>query len=372
MGGIYATLHREKRYFREKLSEFDVSCHAGLHPEAERCYPDYSLLNGSVSHHVTHAMRGCIRKCCFCGVWKIEPETRYKGREELVQEIVTVGKNKVIFFDNNFLANRNIKAILGGLADLRVNGKPVAFECQSGLDGRLLVKDPNLSVLLQQCHFRNLRIAWDNSLSDHTSIEAQIACLTEAGYRPKDLSVFMIYNFDTPYETMLKKLDYCVRWGVQVSDCRYRPLDSTFDRYDAAKYRKGQTSVDYYIHSDAGWTDQLIRTFRKKVRQHNIWVRYAKDRATQYDYRMERWSRIHTTLKFFKMGRPPRLDRIENSPTWQHRIQLLSRIKDYYQKRSMNSLNFSTLRKPELDAEITRIIREIQLSDPAPPRRANP
>lgn len=359
LGGIYATLHHNKKNFKEKLQLYNVRYHVGLHSEAEKHYPDYSLLNGNVDHHVTHTMRGCIRKCSFCGVWKIEPKRIYKTSEELIKEIKSVGKNKVIFFDNNFLANKNIKEILTDLGELRVNSKPVSFECQSGFDGRLLENDPELAVLMKKAHFHNVRIAWDNSISDSSSIKNQLNCLASAGYNSKDVFVFMIYNYDIPYEKMLKKLDYCKKWGVQIADCRYRPLNSVKDDYNPGKFRSGQTKEDYYIHTDGGWTDQKIRDFRRKVRQHNIWVRYAKDKCLAYDKRMEKWSSIHTTFKYFHMGRPPQLEVIEKSPTWKRRLQLMCRVKNYYKKNGLNSLDFSCLTKSVIDEELGRILKSI-------------
>ncbi|MHC4477705.1 MAG: radical SAM protein [Planctomycetota bacterium] len=361
VGGIYATLHHKRKDFKDKLRRYEAKCYVGLHKRAEKHYPDYSLLNGSIDHHVTHAMRGCIRKCAFCGVWKIEPKRDYKTSRDLIEEIKAVRKNRVIFFDNNFLANKNIKRILSDLVNLRVNGKPVTFECQSGFDGRLLEKKPELAVLLRKAHFRNVRIAWDNSVSDYTSIKRQVRHLEKAGYTPKDISVFMIYNFDIRYEEMLRKLSYCRRLGVQITDCRYRPLGSVRDGYDPSKYRTGQTEDDYYIHTRAGWTDKKIRDFRKRVRQHNIWVRYARDKGLAYDYNMEKWSRIHTTFKYFHMGRPPKLEFIEKSPTWQRRIGMLKRVKKDYQKHNLNSLDFSCSTYGKIDDRLKRIIRKLDL-----------
>lgn len=360
LGGIYATLHHERPEFKERAKRHRVRVHVGLHKEAERYCPDYSFLNGGVNHHVTHSTRGCIRKCPFCGVWRIEPTIQHKSSHQLLNEIKAVGRNRVIFFDNNFLANRDIRNILKDLAGLTLNGRSVVFECQSGLDGRLLERDPELATLLRNANFRNIRIAWDNSLSDHASVARQLAYLTDAGYRASDISVFMIYNYDTPYETMLKKLGYCEKWEVQIADCRYRPLDSTFDHYDGNKFRQGQTEADYYIHTSGGWTDGKIRAFRKKVRQHNIWVRYAKDRGAAYDYRMEKWSRIHTTFKFFKLGRPPQLDVIEHSLTWQRRIHLLNAIRGHYRRHNMNSLDFSQLSMRELDERLWKLTTETE------------
>jgi len=363
LGGIYATLHHDRKYFRENLEQYKAVCHVGLHSKAEEFYPDYSLLNGSIDHHVTHAMRGCVRRCTFCGVWKIEPKLYYKTSEELISEIKTVAKNKVIFFDNNFLANKHIKQILSDLIDLNVNGKPMWFECQSGLDGRLLERDPEIAQILRSAHFHNLRIAWDNSLSDFSSIKRQLGYLQEAGYRPQNIFVFMIYNYDIPYEKMLKKLAHCEKWGVQIADCRYRPLDALKDNYNPRKYRVGQTEDDYYIHTKGGWTDKKIRDFRKKVRQHNIWIRYAKDKGLAYDKRMEKWSSIHTTFKYFHLGRPPQLEIIEKSPTRKKRIVMLNKVRNYYRKNNLNSLDFNGLAMKQIDKKLNSILKSIMTSD---------
>ena len=362
VGGIYATLHHKRKDFKERIRQYDVEPYVGLYKKAEGHYPNYSLLRGNVDHHVTHAMRGCPRNCKFCGVWRIEPERHDKKPEELIREIGKIGKNKVIFFDNNFLANRNIEQILPGLVDLKVNGRPVTFECQSGFDGRLLEMKPELAELLKKARFQNVRIAWDNSLSDRWSVKRQLDWLVQAGYKAKDISVFMIYNFDISYEAMLRKVDYCGKWGVQITDCRYRPLDSAEDNYKPAKFKTGQTAEDYYIHEKAKWTDKKIRDFRKRVRQHNIWIRYARDKGLAYDKRMERWSAIHNTFKFFRMGRPPQLEVIEESPAWTRRVKMMNRVKGYYRKNSLNSLDFSTFTKKIVDEELRSILCRIDLA----------
>ena len=170
----------------------------------------------------------------------------------------------------------------------------------------------------------------------------------------------MIYNHDIPYEKMLKKIEHCAKWGVQIADCRYRPLDALKDDYNPGKHKTGQTEDDYYIHTKGGWSDQKIRDFRKRVRQHNIWIRYAKDKGLAYDHRMEKWSAIHTTLKYFHMGRPPQLEVIEKSPTWKQRIQMLNMVRSYYRKNNLSSLDFSAKRLGDIDAALQKILRTIE------------
>ena len=161
---------------------------------------------------------------------------------------------------------------------------------------------------------------------------------------------------------MLKKLDYCKKLGVQIADRRYRPLDALKDDYNPGKYRVGQTEDDYYIHTKSGWTDTKIRDFRKRVRQHNIWIRYAKDKGLAYDNRMEKWSRIHTTFKYFHMGPPPKLEVINKSPTWKKRIKMLNRVRSYYRKNSLNTLDFSDYKTGQIDSALKKILRNIEIA----------
>lgn len=349
VGGIYATLHYKKKAFKQRLKEYKATCHTGLHKEAEEVIPDYSLLPDAVDHHVTHAMRGCIRRCSFCGTWKIEPKRYDKPVEQLVNEIKTVGKRKVVFFDNNFFAHGEIKELLGEIAKIRIKGVPLIYESQSGFDGRILQKKPYLANLLKKANFQNVRIAWDNSVRGYRSIKKQIDILISAGYRPQDIAIFMIYNYESSYEELLKKLTKCREWGVQINDCRYRPLNVVYDNYNPSKHRKGQTSKDYYIHKKGGWTDSKIRSFRRQIRQHNIWVRYAKARGEKYDKKMERWSDIHNTYKFYGLGRPPEYDRIQKSPTLTRRVLMMKRLKNYLKKKGMMPMSLKGVRKGLID-----------------------
>jgi hypothetical protein len=57
---------------------------------------------------------------------------------------------------------------------------------------------------------------------------------------------------------------------VQIADCRYRPLNQTFDNYSPRII--GQTNKDYFIHEK--WTDKEVKTFRRNIRRQNICVRH--------------------------------------------------------------------------------------------------
>ena len=258
VGGIYASLMPE-HCKKSGCNEVFI----GVHKTAEKCEPAYDLVD--VDYQIVHTSRGCTRRCKFCGTWKIEPEFKYK--KSIKKEIKS---NRIIFYDNNLLANPYIKDILGELKNSKHNGRVVYSESQCGIDGRLLT--PEVAKLLKQARFLNPRIAWDHGYGQRKMIKKQIDMLAEAGYPAKDIYVFMIYNYEPDYYEMLKKLKQCKRWGVQIADCRYRPLNQTSDKYNG---RLKQTKDDYYIHSS--WTDRQIKLFRKKVRQQNITIRHGFD-----------------------------------------------------------------------------------------------
>lgn len=355
LGGIYATLYAKNDKFIALSRKYNVLVFKGISKEAEKYLPDYTVLP-LVDYHATHMMRGCIRKCSFCGTWKLEPERTNKTKEEIINELIAIGKNKVIFFDNNILANPGIKGILEEFMTLRINGRPVIFESQSGFDGRLLERSPELATLIKKARFQNVRIAWDNGLEDRYSIKKQIGILNKAGYSSKNISVFMIYNFIIPYETMLKKIVSCKKLGVQIADCRYRPLDLDYDNYNA-HIRHGQPDGSYYIHRESGWTDVKVRDFRSRVRKHNIWVRYAKDKGKEYDNKMEKWSAINNTYKFFNIGRPPYMEKIEKSSSLKKKIRLLNKIKNYYIVNNIPPNGIGSYSLKELGKFLEKIVR---------------
>ena len=265
VGGIFASLMPEK--CREYTGCDYVQ--QGIIPEAEHIKPDYSLLGEDekdIDYQIIHSSRGCIRKCGFCGTYIIEPD--FSCEKSIRNEII---RKKLVFYDNNLLANPDVEELLHELIALRKEKIITSCESQSGFDGRVLKKRPHLAKLLKESNFKAPKIAWDGSVKGHKARKKEIDLLVDAGYNPKEISVFMIYNYELDYKEMEEKRVYCYNWGVQVSDCRYRPLDRLDDNYNPSK-RKGQTNKDYHINHN--WTDEEVRAFRRNVRRHNICIRH--------------------------------------------------------------------------------------------------
>ena len=269
VGGIYASL-----FSKAEVKEY-TGCdevYQGVISEAEKYPPAYDLIKNSnphlIDYQIIHTSRGCKRQCDFCGTWKIEPE--FIPKKTIKDEIKF---KKLVFYDNNLLMNPYIGKILQELIVLKKEKKIQWCESQSGFDGRILLKKPYLAEEIKEAGFRYPRIAWDCQYKDYDSIEKQINILKEAGYPSKEIYIFMIYNWDISFEEMELKRIKCWDWKVQIADCRYRPLDQLYDNYNGRII--GQTSKDYYIHEQAGWSDTLIKQFRKNVRQQNICVRHG-------------------------------------------------------------------------------------------------
>lgn len=268
VGGIYASL-----YPSDEVIEY-VGCDEiikGVIPEAEKFEPAYDLLSdineNPIDYQIIHTSRGCERKCAFCGTWIIEPEFI---SEKTIKDKIKY--KKIVFYDNNLLMNPYIEDIFKELIELKKKHKISWCESQSGLDGRILIKNPHLAKMMKQAGFRYPRIAWDWKYDRYTDIKKQLDLLIEAGYHSKDIYIFVLYNWNISFEEMELKRKKCWEWKVQIADCRYRPLSQLYDNYKSNKV--GQTLNDYHIHEDYGWTDGKVKLFRRNVRRQNICVRH--------------------------------------------------------------------------------------------------
>jgi hypothetical protein len=273
IGGIYASLMGETLEFKKRLRKYSAEVNMGLYKEAEEYAGkhklNYSTLesSGLIDYQIIHASRGCVRHCSFCGTWKIEP--KFEVKKTIMDEIC---KTKLVFYDNNLLANPFIEDILDEIIEMKENGKIEWCESQSGFDGRKLEQKPILAHKLKKAGFRHPRIAWDGAVCDYETIFNQIELLKSAGYNAKEIMVFMVYNWNLTYEEMEVKRLHCFEWGVQISDCRFRPLNQLFDYYSPRK--KNQNNNDYHISSASGWNDDLVKEFRANVRRQNICIRH--------------------------------------------------------------------------------------------------
>jgi len=191
--------------------------YASLLPE--QC-PDYSLIpdwNASI----LFSSRGCIRRCPFCVVWKIEPE--YKATIS-IEHLVNPSHDKIIFWDNNFLASPYKFDILDYLITYRnEKGKRCEVDFNQGLDARLITEP--IAEKIKQLKMPLIRLAYDK-IQDRPYLMSAIGMLKAVGVSPKDILVYTLYNYkDTP-EDFLRRLNDIMSLGAVAYPMRYQPVDA--------------------------------------------------------------------------------------------------------------------------------------------------
>lgn len=210
IGGIYATLIPEHAW----LGDAD-EVHKGLVLDAERYRPDYSLVPGWDSS-ILFGTRGCIRKCAFCAVPRLEGKTWGPARS--ISDLVHPDHKKVVLWDNNILGVSNWKDVV---AELR--GLKIGVDFNQGLDARLINDD--VAQTLSGLRVNPIRMAYDIP-GERTALERAIPALEAAGFNRRRIIVYTLYNFtDTPQEFLNRVVDL-LSWGVVSYPMRYEPLNS--------------------------------------------------------------------------------------------------------------------------------------------------
>ena len=215
----------------------------------EDLVPDYFILdqvdyNYAVRDaYFAYTTRGCIRKCHFCGVPKLEGQQR--DTESLTSVVRAIedlygAKKDLILMDNNVVASPRFKEIIAEIRDLGfVPGAKLLREgmrmpvqrrvdFNQGVDARILCKDAMYLRELATICLKPLRIAFDH-LGVKKPYEKAVRYAAEHGLT--ELSNYMLYNFhDDPadlFERMRLNVKLNEDLGVRVWSfpMRYQPTD---------------------------------------------------------------------------------------------------------------------------------------------------
>jgi hypothetical protein len=216
-------------------------------PPIEDCIPDYSILDQIPYRYpvrdayFTYASRGCIRKCSFCGVPKLEGGLRdavsitavVRGIDDLYGP-----KKDLTLMDNNVVASSRFREIIAEIRDLGftpgakiMRGRvPVLrrVDFNQGVDARILCKDPMFLRELSTICIKPLRIAFDH-LGVKKPYEQAIRYAHSFGLT--DLSNYMLYNFhDSPadlFERMRLNVALNEELGIRIFSfpMRFQPTD---------------------------------------------------------------------------------------------------------------------------------------------------
>ena len=213
----------------------------------EELVPDYSILEHTPyiypvrDAYFGYASRGCVRKCSFCGVPKLE------GAQREVPPITSLvsgvdkqfgPKKDLVLMDNNVVASARYREIIAEIRDLgfqrgalfeRQGSPPVKrrVDFNQGVDARILVKTPMFLKEMATICIDPLRIAFDHvGMRRVYRRSVQMA----ADYGLTSLSNYMLYNFmDSPrdlYDRMSINIELNERLGVRIWSfpMRYLPV----------------------------------------------------------------------------------------------------------------------------------------------------
>lgn len=215
----------------------------------EDLIPDYDILE-QIDYkypvrdaYFAYASRGCIRKCHFCGVPKLEGAQRdTESLSAYVRGIVERhGEMRdLTLMDNNVVASPRFREIIAEIRDLgfhagatlkrpldRVASKR-RVDFNQGVDARILCKDPMYLRELATICLKPLRIAFDH-LGLRKPYEQAIRYSADAGLR--ELSNYMLYNFrDDPadlFARMLLNVELNEELNIRIWSfpMRYQPTD---------------------------------------------------------------------------------------------------------------------------------------------------
>lgn len=229
----------------------------------EDLVPDYSILEqvdyryAVTDAYFAYCSRGCIRKCHFCGVPKLEGAQR--DTESLTDFVRAIDdlygpKKDLILMDNNVVASPRFKEIIAEIRDLgfvpgaklaRPGQRPVQrrVDFNQGVDARILCKDPMYLRELASICLKPLRIAFDH-LGVRKPYEQAVRYAAEFGLT--ELSNYMLYNFhDDPadlFERMRLNVTLNEELGVRIWSfpMRYQPTDRPDRGHVGAKWTRYQ------------------------------------------------------------------------------------------------------------------------------------
>jgi hypothetical protein len=243
--------------FAEELYSDDL-----LGTPIEDLIPDYSILD-QISYrypvsdaYFAYASRGCIRKCSFCGVPKLEGDQRdVAPLTVLVRGVEALygAKKDLTLMDNNVVASPRFKEIIAEIRDLgfvpgakfKRGRVPVQrrVDFNQGVDARILCKDPMYLRELSSICLKPLRIAFDH-WGLRKPYEQAIRYAHEFGLH--ELSNYMLYNFhDTPadlHARMKLNVELNEELGIRIWSfpMRYQPTDLPSRSFIGEKWTRYQ------------------------------------------------------------------------------------------------------------------------------------
>jgi len=227
-GGVAVSLMPD--YIREKCGDIDI--HVGICEIVDQLKPDYSLYP-DIDYSIGYSTRGCVRKCDFCAVHKVEPKyIEIEGWESLIN----MNKPNIQMLDNNFTACDN-EWFERVCRRLKYFNKLVDFN--QSVDCRLFTEFHAewFSKIRLEC----LRFSYDGKHVSEEKVRKAVEIAKSYGFN--DIRFDVLYNWiDTP-EEFYHRLDVLTELDTKAFPMRFVPLDSLNREYVGKHWTRNQLTA---------------------------------------------------------------------------------------------------------------------------------
>ncbi len=228
VGGILASM------MPKLLEKEDIEVHKGLWEEIEKYPPDYTLFP-NLGYSLTFATRGCINKCGFCIVPKLEGNIRSMGWHK----DINIKFPKIIFLDNNWLA-KNKKDWLDDVKHLKELCKKGIKEIDfnQSLDCRIM--SPWHLKQIQGLPINPIRFSFDH-MGQNKSAQKTIKLCKKYGFT--NIFFDVLFNWTDSPEDFYYRIKEISRLGCVAIPMRYSPINQITRDNIGSKWTKQEVEA---------------------------------------------------------------------------------------------------------------------------------
>lgn len=292
VGGVMASLMAEDLY--EETGVYPVTgvlntpAQIGLPGDEniDLLPPDYDLIDPNAyainDTYYGYTSRGCVNRCAWCGVPRIEPEyVPYIDIKPTIHALRAKygDKPRLKLMDNNVLASKQLHRIVHDLVELGYGRnqytdtrpkKQRLVDFNQGLDASFF--NENRMALIARLNVKPMRIAFDRASEKKQYVQA-VRLAQKHGV--KEFSNYMLYNWqDSPrdlYDRLVVNIRLNEEWrtgneanppaAIYSYPMRFAPINS--DGGDHANrrrdvFRNADTGDRNWL-TDAVWTKRFVR-----------------------------------------------------------------------------------------------------------------
>jgi len=292
VGGIMASLMAEELFEETGIYPVTGVLHSPSQigmtgsEDIDLLAPDYAMLNPTRyainDTYYGYTSRGCVNRCLWCGVPRIEPEyVPYIDIKPMIHELREEfgDKPRLKLMDNNVLASKDLERIVMDLEELGYSRKQYTkttppkqrvVDFNQGLDASFL--DEKRMKLIARLNVKPMRIAFDRASEKKQYVQA---LLIAQKYGVRDFSNYLLYNWkDSPrdlYDRLVVNIQQNEKWGkghskkpeaeIYSYPMRFAPINSNqgdhANRHRDA-FREDNCGDRKWMES-AVWTRRFIR-----------------------------------------------------------------------------------------------------------------